>query len=210
LRRGSRRLLVFDDVDVAVLIERAVGAREEGDTLPMPVVVRAADRKDPFEVHDEVRRAQETGLEPGSASIEAHTPGWLQSVFFRLPAPLRDLLFWRWLLRNPVRVKRTMGTVVVTSVGMAAPGVLAWGIPLSLHPLGIAVGGIAKRGEGEHQSEILALTVVFDHAVVDGAPVGRFVRRLQQLLNDPGILEEAVRRNEGDTQQCGLRPLNAM
>ena len=25
-----------------------------------------------------------------------------------------DLVFWRWLLRSPTRIKRTMGTVVVT------------------------------------------------------------------------------------------------
>ena len=29
---------------------------------------------------------------------------------------------------------------------------------------------------------MLALTVVFDHAVTDGAPVGRFVRRLHELM----------------------------
>jgi pyruvate/2-oxoglutarate dehydrogenase complex dihydrolipoamide acyltransferase (E2) component len=75
-----------------------------------------------------------------------------------------------------------MGTVVVTSTGMAAPGVLAWGIPLSLHPLSVGVGGVAKRRTGEEERAILALTVVFDHAVTDGAPVGRFVHRLHKAM----------------------------
>jgi hypothetical protein len=31
---------------------------------------------------------------------------------------------------------------------------------------------------------------VFDHAVTDGAPVGRFVHRLHQLITAPDLLAE--------------------
>jgi hypothetical protein len=48
--------------------------------------------------------------------------------------------------------------------------------PTSLHPLAVGGGGIARRDTGSGTSGLLALTVVVDHAVVDGAPVGRFVR----------------------------------
>ncbi len=81
-------------------------------------------------------------------------------------------------------IKKSMGTVVVTATGMASPGVLAWGIPSGLHPLAIGVGGIARRRAPEGDREVLALTVVFDHAVTDGAPVGRYVRRLRELMTD--------------------------
>jgi pyruvate/2-oxoglutarate dehydrogenase complex dihydrolipoamide acyltransferase (E2) component len=30
--------------------------------------------------------------------------------------------------------------------------------------------------------QVLVLSIVFDHAVTDGAPVGRFVRRLHELM----------------------------
>lgn len=183
VRQGGRRLVLFDEVDVAVLVERAIEGGSERETLPMPFVVRKANEKDPSEIHEEIRRAQEANLSQGASSIGGGPPPWVQSLFFRLPQWVRDAVFWRWLLRSPARIKRTMGTVVVTSAGMAAPGVLSWGVPMSIHPLAVGVGGITQRGAvGGGRVEALALTVVFDHAVVDGAPVGRFVHRLQELL----------------------------
>ncbi|MGW8268032.1 MAG: 2-oxo acid dehydrogenase subunit E2, partial [Longimicrobiales bacterium] len=52
------------------------------------------------------------------------------------------------------------------------------------------VGGIARRTFDGGKAEVLALTVVFDHAVVDGAPVGRFIHRLQELLTRSESLAE--------------------
>ena len=182
VRRGKRQLMVFHEVDVAIPVERAVGGDTAPETIPMPVVIRKANEKSPRQIHDELRSAQAATVPGGAVSIERSVTPWLQSLFFRLPAWLRDLVFWRWLLRSPVRIKRTMGTVVVTSVGMSAPDVLAWGIPSSIHPLAIAVGGITRRSAGTTDAEVLALTVVFDHAVTDGAPVGRFVQRLHELM----------------------------
>jgi pyruvate/2-oxoglutarate dehydrogenase complex dihydrolipoamide acyltransferase (E2) component len=82
-----------------------------------------------------------------------------------------------------------MGTVAVTATGMAAPGVLAWGIPKGIHPLAIGVGGIAQRSTPDRTAEVLALTVVFDHDVTDGAPVGRFVNRLNELMTQANGLD---------------------
>jgi len=185
VRRGRRRLVIFDEVDVSLLVERPVGDPADGETLPMPVVLRDAARKSPDALHQEIRRAVETDVEEGSSSIDSPAPAWVQSLFFRLPAPLRDLLVWRPLLRSPHRIKRTMGTVAVTATGMAAPGVLGWGVPLSIHPLAVGIGGIARRDATDGSRDILALTVVFDHDVVDGAPIVRFIRRLVELLTDP-------------------------
>lgn len=199
VRLGKRKVVIFDDVDVAVLVERTLDGGDDPESLPMPTVIRQADRKSPAEIHEEIRNAQEARVAPGAASLEHSVSPRLQSLFFRAPAWVRDLLFWRWLVRSPWRIKRTMGTVVVTAVGMASPGVLTWGIPLSLHPLAVAVGGISRRGTGAGESEVLGLTVVFDHEVTDGAPVGRFVHRLTQLISTcEGLIDAG--RDAADVQ----------
>lgn len=178
VRRGRRGLVLFREVDVAVLVERTLG----DETLPMPFVVRSADTKSVRTIHDEVRAAQAAKVPDGAGAVDTGPAPWLQSLFFRLPTWARDLLFWRWLMRSPTRIKTTMGTVVVTATGMAAPGVLAWGIPLSIHPLAIGIGGITERSMATGPAEVLALSIVFDHAVTDGAPVARFVARLHELM----------------------------
>ena len=185
MRRG-RQMFLFDEVDVAVLVEKSVEGGAE--TLPMPFVVRDAARKGPAGIDREIRAARDTEVAAGSASIERAASPRLQALFFGLPHVLRDLLFWKWFLRDPVRMKRSMGTIVVTATGMAAPGILAWGIPSGLHPLAVGVGGMARRDTTKGQRDVLALTVVFDHAVTDGAPVGRFLRRFHELLTGTELL----------------------
>jgi pyruvate/2-oxoglutarate dehydrogenase complex dihydrolipoamide acyltransferase (E2) component len=50
----------------------------------------------------------------------------------------------------------------------------------------VAVGAIAKRpGIVDEQfaiREYVGLTVLFDHDVIDGAPVARFIKCLQELM----------------------------
>ena len=185
LRAGRKHIAVFRDVDVAIVVERSLDGQSNGtgETVPMPVVIRKANQKDVHEIAAEIERAKSIDVPSGAASIEHHAPSWLQTAFFRgLPWWLRDLVFWRWLFRDAQRMKRTMGTVMVTAAGMNAPGVLGWGIPLSVHPLAVSIGGIARRALPAGDAEILALTLVFDHAVTDGAPFGRFVRRVHELM----------------------------
>lgn len=182
-RRG-RRIVLFEEVDVAVLAERPLPGADD-ETIPMPFVIRGAHAKEPTEIHDEIQRARSADVAAGAAAIHAGPSARLQAVFFRLPAPVRDALFWRWLFRSPMRMKRTMGTVAVTATGMVSPGILAWGIPASVHPLAVGIGGITQRRTPDGDRDVLALTVLFDHAVTDGAPVARFLGDLHGLLSRP-------------------------
>jgi pyruvate/2-oxoglutarate dehydrogenase complex dihydrolipoamide acyltransferase (E2) component len=78
------------------------------------------------------------------------------------------------------------GTVGITSVGMFAKCHGGWGFAPIMYGLGLIVGGTArKQTEVEKRielREILNLTVMFDHDVIDGAPATRFTHRLVELI----------------------------
>jgi pyruvate/2-oxoglutarate dehydrogenase complex dihydrolipoamide acyltransferase (E2) component len=196
LRKGRRKLIVFHDVDVAIVIERAVSTGGANKTLPMPYIIRHANSKSVAAIHAEIREAQKAPVASGQVQVEASQSARMIGLFNHLPAFARDLLVWRRLQSDPFYMKRMMGTVGVTAIGMAGHGGIGWGIPLGIHPLVVAVGGISQRphlADGQLTNrEHLALTVLFDHTVTDGAPVARFLGRLQELMEDGYGLEDGT------------------
>ncbi len=196
LRQGKRRVVIFDDVDVTIIIERTVGQSGAGETLPMPYIIRKANEKTVATIHSEIRAAQQLPVITGEVQIGTTHAPWLTNLFTKFPPFVRDLFFWQPLLRDPFQVKRFMGTVSVTAMGMVGQGGLSWGIPIGIHPLIVAIGAIAKRpGIVDEQivgREYVGLTILFDHDVTDGAPVARFIRRLQELMTGGYGLDEAL------------------
>ena len=84
-----------------------------------------------------------------------------------------------------------------------ARAIAAGGLSPTRHSLGLVVGSIAWKPavvEGRIEPrEILNLTVVFDHDVVDGAPAARFARRLVELIESGYGLGEADRERSAVT-----------
>jgi pyruvate/2-oxoglutarate dehydrogenase complex dihydrolipoamide acyltransferase (E2) component len=178
-RKGDKRLVQFDDVNVGLMVERPVGEKR----ALMGHVLRAANRKTFREIHDEIRRVQAEPVPPGRGM-----PKWFRSIML-LPWPLSKLIIA--LLRANVRRDPTIaismgGTVEVTSVGLFGGGHSGWGLSPTFQGVGLVVGGISWKPavvEGRIvPREILNLTVSFDHDIVDGGPATRFVRRLVELI----------------------------
>ena len=181
LRKGGKRLIIFDDVDVWTMIEHDVA----GQKLVMPHIVRAANRKTFRAIHDEIRAAQVADVENASKGNRF------------LPAALFGpylWLFWRIGRANPRLQKKNVGTVGITAVGMFGKGA-GWGIPIPTPtPLMITVGGIGEKQvivDGKVATrEYLSLTISFDHDIVDGAPAARFTQRLGELIESGfGLME---------------------
>jgi pyruvate/2-oxoglutarate dehydrogenase complex dihydrolipoamide acyltransferase (E2) component len=178
--RSGRRLVLFDRVDVATLVEVDAG----GARVPLPYVVRDAGRKSTQAIHQEIRGAQ-----TGSALVES-ARRQLRPVAY-IPKPLR-VLAWRLLAQSPRLRQHFGGTVVVTSVGsfIGGPG---WGMAPVAYPVTLIVGGIGTRPHVRdgvlEEREHLCLTLVLDHEVVDGAPAARFGARLRQLIEEGAGLE---------------------
>jgi len=76
-----------------------------------------------------------------------------------------------------------MGNVAVTSVGMTGK-INGWFIHKSVHPVSFGVGSVIKKPvviDNEIKiRDILNMTILVDHDVIDGAPM---VRLLNDLTN---------------------------
>lgn len=186
-RKGSKQLILFDDVNVGLMVERKVGEK----TALMGHVVQGANRKTFREIHDEIRKVQSEPVPPGRGM-----PNWFRSLML-LPWPFSRLVIALLRMnnrRNPLISVSMGGTVALTSVGMFGGDHSGWGISATPQPLGLVVGGISWKPavvEGRIEPrEILNLTVTFDHDIVDGGPATRFVRRLVELIESGYGLKE--------------------
>jgi hypothetical protein len=185
-RLGRRKNLVFDDVDIAVLVEKLV----DGKAVPLPLVVRKADAKSAEEIGREIEDAKSPASAEGRAGFVLGKRNYdaAMRLYYLLPQWLRVLLFGA-VLRDPVRAKAMMGNVAYTSVG-GAGGPAGWILPRSIHPICFAVGSIGMmprvRSGGIEPREIMRLTVLIDHDVVDGSPAARFVARLVRAIEGGG------------------------
>ena len=144
-------------------------------------------RRSVREIHNEIRTAQKESLEAGEVQIGARRNARLTKAFNLMPRFVRNLFVWRRLTKDPFFAKKMMGTVVVSSVGsIGKDSGYGWAIPIGIHPVVFALGNIARKpgvvGEEIKIREYLSMTVLFDHDVTDGAPVVRFIRRLEELL----------------------------
>jgi hypothetical protein len=140
LRQGQRQLVIFDDVDVTIIVERVA---DTGEKLPMPYIIRKANEKTVAQIHAEIRAAQKSLVASGEVQVGSSRAAWMMKIFTIVPKFVRDWLFWQPVFRDPFLFKRMMGTVSVTSLSMFGGGGMSWGIPIGIHPLLVAVGGIA-------------------------------------------------------------------
>lgn len=184
-RKGKKKMIVFEDVDVLVTVERTVA----GKRVPLPYVVRKANEKGARQIHDEIRAAQTTETEGGVIGSESDSR--LARWMVKLPKFLRNILWRKY--NDPFFAKRISGTVGITAVGMFGPGG-GWPLTIRLHPLDFALGGISQKPgvvKGQIRvREFISVTVMLDHDVVDGAPAARFIARLRDLVENGFALNE--------------------
>lgn len=183
-RKGKSRVVEFEDVDVAVLVEHIL----DGHRVPVPHIVRAANRKTPAEVDREIRSAQEDDDPYGRARRFA-------GLWLALPAIVRRFALTR-LLANPLRRKKYTGTAAVTALSMFGKGT-GWGIPFISHSICLTVGGVGRRpGLGSDGTieprEMLCLTISVNHDVVNGAPLARFISRFRKSVESAALLAETA------------------
>lgn len=178
----GNKVILFKDVDISLPVEKNV----DGVRVPLPYVIRDAERKTVSQIHQEIEAAKSEGVEDESNYILGEKYSALgMKMLVSLPQWLRLALSRIFLFNNPTRMKGMMGTVVITTVGMVGH-VNGWIVPFGMHTICLGLGSLNQQPsvyKGEIQKrEILHLTMLIDHDVVDGVPAARFTDDLVRKL----------------------------
>ena len=98
------------------------------------------------------------------------------------------------MITTPNRMKKLVGTVGITSLGMFIKGQGAYAVPFPGKTLNIAIGSIKDHlaminGKIEER-KILCTTFLIDHDLVDGAPATRFISGLSKIMGETTYLDD--------------------
>lgn len=189
VRKGKRKLVIFDDIDITIQVERIVKDKK----IPLPYVLRKVNQKTPLELTQEIRSVQNQPFDDQNVQVlgNRRTLRFLARIGVYFPKFVRRR-FWKRVVWNPFSMKKLSGLVSITSVGMFGDHI-GWAIPLTGFPISVAVGGIGKKPGIANDKimirEFLALTLQFDHDIIDGAPATRLSADLIDYLETARGLE---------------------
>ena len=181
VKNGKYKTVVFDDVDISILVERDV----HGENVPLPYVLRKTNEKSISDIYMEIKQAQQQPIkEEGDFVLGGGMKTFFMRAYYSLPGFVRRLFISR-LIMSPILTKKHMGTVVISSLGMMGR-FNGWFVPISIHPMSFTIGSIVKKPGIIHDTiairEYLFVTVLIDHDVIDGAPSARALAKLIDLM----------------------------
>lgn len=173
--KGKDTLMIFDNINVSLLIEKDLN----GQKIPLPVIIKRAQEKSIETISKEINDAKNKQLTDKDIVLQKKT-GRLERIYYFLPGFIRRL-FWKYLLKHPELAYRKMGNVAITSIGMMG-NIKGWFIPISIHPICFGIGSIVKKptiiNDEIEIREILHMSILLDHDVMDGTPMVRFISDL--------------------------------
>jgi pyruvate/2-oxoglutarate dehydrogenase complex dihydrolipoamide acyltransferase (E2) component len=168
----------FDQVDIAVPVE----IEHEGKFHNRQYIIRDINNKTITEVDDEINAAKT--LENDDNGFESSKTG--QWIIKYLPSRIFMFVFRR-ILKNHESVRNLSGTVFVTSVSMFSnvPGYI---IPYIGGPKAVsfAIGSTGRKpvvaGDEIRIREMINVTAIFNHDLINGAVAARFLNRFRNCL----------------------------
>ncbi len=173
--KGRSKLMIFEDINVSIIVEKNLN----GQRVPIPLLIEKADKISIESISRQINEAKEKQLDNNEIVLQKKADK-IETLYYRLPGFLRRLV-WRYLLKHPGLTYSKMGNVAITSLGMAGQ-VKGWFIPISVHPVCFGLGSIIKKpvviDDKVEIREILNMSVLLDHDVIDGAPMARFISDL--------------------------------
>lgn len=176
---GKNKLIIFDDINVSVVVEKDI----KGIKVPIPLVIEKVNEISIESITLQIAEAKNKAITENDIVLQKKTRQ-SEKIYYLLPGFLRRL-FWKLLLKHPELAFKKMGNVAFTSIGMMGK-VKGWFIPVSIHPVCFGISSVIKKPSVIDDRivirEILNMSVLIDHDVIDGAPMVRFISDLSKNI----------------------------
>lgn len=180
-RRGSH-IIEFRDIDVNIPVELKL---KTGEKIPLRIVIRNADEKDVEDIAFEIQEAKNGFRHFENEGIEKRAIRMIK-MLYKLPKILRTFTMKK-MITDPMMIKKMEGTVFITPLGMFGnlPG---FAIPYIIGPRAIsfALGSVVKKpvviGNEILIRDMLSITLIVNHDIIDGAQAARFINRLKKII----------------------------
>jgi pyruvate/2-oxoglutarate dehydrogenase complex dihydrolipoamide acyltransferase (E2) component len=178
---NKKKLIIFDDINISILVEKKIG----NNRVPIPLVIEKTNMKSALEITIEIENAKNQELTDKDVVLKKQS-SLTERLYYKMPGFIRRNA-WKIMLRNPKYVYKKMGNVVITSVGMVGR-INGWFIQKSVHPISFGVGSVIFKPAAIDNEikirEILNMTILVDHDVIDGAPMVRFLNDLTKSIEN--------------------------
>jgi len=180
-RNGKRGLVIFEDINASFLIEKEIN----GQRVPMPLVIVKANERSMEDITGQINSSKKEQMTEKDIVLHRKS-NLIQQFYYVLPGFVRQL-FWRLLLTGKRTTFQNMENVSITTLSMIGK-TNGWFLPISIHPVCFGIGSITKKPvvieDKIEIGEILNLSVLLDHDVIDGAPMARFVNELVKNIEN--------------------------
>jgi len=178
---GKNKLIIFENINVSVIVEKDL----KGQKVPIPLIIEKANEISIEAISILITDAKNKQLTEKDIVLQ-NKADRIERIYYLLPGFIRRY-FWKYLLRHPKIAFRKMGNVAITSIGMMGQ-IKGWFIPISIHPICFGLSSIIKKPTVIHDRieirEMLNMSILLDHDVIDGAPMARFISELSKNIEN--------------------------
>ncbi|MBU3928451.1 MAG: 2-oxo acid dehydrogenase subunit E2 [Bacteroidetes bacterium] len=178
--KGKRRIVIFNDINISMVFEKSL----DGHKIPIPLIIEKANERSIESITAQISEARAQEFTRNQVVLQSK-PTMMEQIYYFLPGCMRRCM-WKYLLSKPKMSFGKMGNVAVTSVGMMGQ-VNGWFIPISVHPICFGIGSVIKKPQVVNDKivirEMLNMTILIDHDVIDGAPMARFISDLSKNIH---------------------------
>ena len=181
---SGKRLFIFEDIDINIPLE----LNTDGEKFPRQIIIRKADRKSAEDIFKEIEAARSRFIQYRTTGDEDKWANNMMRILFVFPKFLRKILI-REVVNKPLIVKKRSGTVHFTTVaGFSQTSGYVIPCMIGVRSLDFTLGSIQKKtagfGDETLSRDILSITVMFNHKIVDGVPAALFSNRLKQIIEN--------------------------